>query len=248
MQPEVVVVDALRLRRRAGRGGDAAQRERLAALGARVVAVDAAAYFSRPGPRLVDGVELLGHLLHPDLVPAAADAALDRDRPRARRPPSRRLSASQPDDRSRAPTTAIDADATASAPSTDATRARPPARRPRGTSHEQERARARRRSGRRCGRRSRCRGSANVISRLRPIQMPQAALHRVRCRGCASPSRAAPIRPKIAPEAPTVSAVRVEQQRAERAREQRHEVDEQRSAGARSRARAACRGCTARTC
>jgi len=44
------------------------QRDRLAALGARVVAVDAAAYFSRPGPRLVDGVELLGHLLHPDLV------------------------------------------------------------------------------------------------------------------------------------------------------------------------------------
>jgi iron complex transport system substrate-binding protein len=44
-------------------------RERLADLGARrVVAVDAAAYFSRPGPRLVDGVELLGHLLHPDLV------------------------------------------------------------------------------------------------------------------------------------------------------------------------------------
>jgi iron complex transport system substrate-binding protein len=45
-------------------------RERLAGLGARVVAVDAAAYFSRPGPRLVEGVELLGHLLHPDRVPA----------------------------------------------------------------------------------------------------------------------------------------------------------------------------------
>jgi iron complex transport system substrate-binding protein len=44
--------------------------ERLAALGARVVAVDAAAYFSRPGPRLVEGIELLGHLLHPDLVAA----------------------------------------------------------------------------------------------------------------------------------------------------------------------------------
>ena len=43
--------------------------ERIAALGAdRVVAVDAAAYFSRPGPRLVDGVELLAHVLHPDLV------------------------------------------------------------------------------------------------------------------------------------------------------------------------------------
>jgi iron complex transport system substrate-binding protein len=38
-------------------------------LGARLVfAVDAASTFSRPGPRLVDGVELLGHLLHPDLV------------------------------------------------------------------------------------------------------------------------------------------------------------------------------------
>jgi iron complex transport system substrate-binding protein len=47
-------------------------RERLAPLGARVVAVDAAAYFSRPGPRLVEGIELLGHLLHPDLVPAPA--------------------------------------------------------------------------------------------------------------------------------------------------------------------------------
>jgi iron complex transport system substrate-binding protein len=37
----------------------------------RVVAVDAAAYFSRPGPRLVDGLELMGHVLHPDLVPDA---------------------------------------------------------------------------------------------------------------------------------------------------------------------------------
>jgi iron complex transport system substrate-binding protein len=46
-------------------------RAQIARLGAsRVVAVDAAAYFSRPGPRLVDGVELLAHILHPDLVPA----------------------------------------------------------------------------------------------------------------------------------------------------------------------------------
>jgi iron complex transport system substrate-binding protein len=45
-------------------------RRHLRLLGARVVAVDAAAYFSRPGPRLVEGVELLGHLLHPELVPA----------------------------------------------------------------------------------------------------------------------------------------------------------------------------------
>jgi iron complex transport system substrate-binding protein len=33
-----------------------------------VVAVDASATFSRPGPRLVDGLELLAHILHPDLV------------------------------------------------------------------------------------------------------------------------------------------------------------------------------------
>lgn len=43
-----------------------AHRERLDSLGAeRVFAVDAASTFSRPGPRLVDGVELLGHLFHP---------------------------------------------------------------------------------------------------------------------------------------------------------------------------------------
>jgi iron complex transport system substrate-binding protein len=60
------------------------QAARLAPLGARVIAVDAAAYFSRPGPRLVDGVEWLGHLLHPDLVPAPAEGTvitLDLSRP-----------------------------------------------------------------------------------------------------------------------------------------------------------------------
>lgn len=45
------------------------QWRRIDALGAaRVFAVDAASTFSRPGPRLIDGVELLGHLLHPDLI------------------------------------------------------------------------------------------------------------------------------------------------------------------------------------
>jgi iron complex transport system substrate-binding protein len=44
--------------------------DELDALGARrVVAVDAAAYFSRPGPRLIDGLELMAHVLHPDRVP-----------------------------------------------------------------------------------------------------------------------------------------------------------------------------------
>ena len=35
----------------------------------RVYAVDANAYFARPGPRLIDGVELLAHLLHPEHFP-----------------------------------------------------------------------------------------------------------------------------------------------------------------------------------
>jgi iron complex transport system substrate-binding protein len=49
---------------------------RIAELGARTVfAVDAAATFSRPGPRLVDGVEVLGHLLHPDLVASPGSVA-----------------------------------------------------------------------------------------------------------------------------------------------------------------------------
>jgi iron complex transport system substrate-binding protein len=48
-------------------------REQLAALGAgEVVAVDVAAYFSRPGPRLIDGLELLAHLLQPESIPEVA--------------------------------------------------------------------------------------------------------------------------------------------------------------------------------
>jgi iron complex transport system substrate-binding protein len=71
-RPDVVVVmpcgyDAERSHEEALRYAD-----ELRKIGAkRIVAVDAAAYFSRPGPRLVDGLELMAHLLHPDLVPAA---------------------------------------------------------------------------------------------------------------------------------------------------------------------------------
>lgn len=58
--------------------------ERIAALGAgRVFAVDAHA-FAEPGPRLVDGVELLSHLLHPDLVDPPGNTAFE-----ALRAPSR---------------------------------------------------------------------------------------------------------------------------------------------------------------
>jgi iron complex transport system substrate-binding protein len=45
-----------------------------------VYLVDANAYFARPGPRLVDGIELLAHLLHPEAVgwsgPSDAFAAI----------------------------------------------------------------------------------------------------------------------------------------------------------------------------
>ena len=50
--------------------------DRVDALGAgRVFAVDAAASFSRPGPRLVEGTELLAHLLHPDRIEPPAGVA-----------------------------------------------------------------------------------------------------------------------------------------------------------------------------
>ncbi|MFB3154183.1 MAG: ABC transporter substrate-binding protein, partial [Candidatus Acidiferrales bacterium] len=45
----------------------------------RVYAVDATRYFSRPGPQLATGVELLGKLLHPDRISASVpDEALAR--------------------------------------------------------------------------------------------------------------------------------------------------------------------------
>ena len=51
--------------------------EALASLGAqRVVAVNASAYFSRPGPRLIDGLELLAQIMHPTLAPPPPAEAL----------------------------------------------------------------------------------------------------------------------------------------------------------------------------
>jgi iron complex transport system substrate-binding protein len=76
-EPEVVVVmpcgyDAPRAHAEA-----LAHASELAVLAARrVVAVNASAYFSRPGPRLIDGLELLAHILHPEEVPDAPGIAL----------------------------------------------------------------------------------------------------------------------------------------------------------------------------
>ena len=35
----------------------------------KIYAVNASAYFSRPGPRIVNGLELLAHIIHPELFP-----------------------------------------------------------------------------------------------------------------------------------------------------------------------------------
>lgn len=40
----------------------------------RVYAVDGSAYFARPGPRLVDGLEILAEILHPELFPRVKPA------------------------------------------------------------------------------------------------------------------------------------------------------------------------------
>jgi iron complex transport system substrate-binding protein len=69
LDPDVVVVMPCGWYVDESRAQAEEHRERIAALGApRVFAVDAASTYSRPGPRLVDGVELLAHLFHPDRV------------------------------------------------------------------------------------------------------------------------------------------------------------------------------------
>lgn len=53
--------------------------ERIESLGPRqVFAVDAEPAFTEPGPRLIDGVELLGHLLHPELIDSPGNTGFAR--------------------------------------------------------------------------------------------------------------------------------------------------------------------------
>ena len=47
---------------------------------AAVWAIDADGLMVRPGPRVVDGVEALASIFHPDLVPEASDTAVRRIR------------------------------------------------------------------------------------------------------------------------------------------------------------------------
>ena len=63
-RPELVIVAACGFD--ADRGAEEAREADLPAPG---VAVDANAYYSRPAPRVAEGVRQLGHLLHPDACP-----------------------------------------------------------------------------------------------------------------------------------------------------------------------------------
>ncbi|CAB4866244.1 unannotated protein [freshwater metagenome] len=77
LAPEVVVVMPCGLS--AAEALEEAERhaDELRSLGARrIVCVDAGATFSRPGPRLVDGLETLAHILHPELVRVPASSVL----------------------------------------------------------------------------------------------------------------------------------------------------------------------------
>jgi iron complex transport system substrate-binding protein len=73
VRPSVVIVMPCGYDAERGLAEAQAYGDELAALGAdRIVVADAAAWFSRPGPRLVEGLEWLGHALHPDRVAAPA--------------------------------------------------------------------------------------------------------------------------------------------------------------------------------
>jgi iron complex transport system substrate-binding protein len=75
-EPEIVVVMPCGYDAQRAVEETLAHMSELATLNARrIVAVNASAYFSRPGPRLVDGVELLAHILHPDCMPEAPTGA-----------------------------------------------------------------------------------------------------------------------------------------------------------------------------
>ncbi len=76
--PEIVVAMPCGYGAERARLEAAGHADRLRSTGAdRVVAVDAASYFSRPGPRLVDGLELLAEILHPGLAQTPADEILE---------------------------------------------------------------------------------------------------------------------------------------------------------------------------
>jgi iron complex transport system substrate-binding protein len=77
VQPDIVIVMPCGYDAEIAHREAEMHRDELAAVGAgEVVSVDASSYFSRPGPRIIDGLELLASILHPELVPEAPAQAL----------------------------------------------------------------------------------------------------------------------------------------------------------------------------
>ena len=75
-QPDVVVVMPCGFDAEIAQREAEMHRDELVRVGAgEVVAVDAAAYFSRPGPRIITGLELLAHILHPEKFPDPPEGA-----------------------------------------------------------------------------------------------------------------------------------------------------------------------------
>ena len=196
--------------------------EHLEGLGAdRVFAVAAQAAFSDPGPRLIDGVELIGHLLHPDLMdPPGQHPVHPPAQPAARRASlAPHLGAPQPATASaedeaehadRGHRAELDREAVRGAglaerPCSPATIRRPqrtPATRPPTWAPML------------------IAPSAKVKTRLKTIRKPiwPAIASRLRPRAM---MKVAPRTPKIAPEAPALTVSGLNQQGDERARQQR---------------------------
>lgn len=81
-EPEIVIVMPCGYDSERAAEEAASYADELSSLRARrVIAVDASSYFSRPGPRLLDGLELLARILHPDLasdsMPPAGGRAIE---------------------------------------------------------------------------------------------------------------------------------------------------------------------------
>jgi iron complex transport system substrate-binding protein len=88
-EPEVVVAMPCGYDARRAHEEALAFAAQLAGLGAaKVVAVNASAYFSRPGPRLVDGLELLAQILHPEQFEQHSNEVLTVELPPATTPAS----------------------------------------------------------------------------------------------------------------------------------------------------------------
>ena len=175
------------------------------------------AYFSRPGP----AADRRPRAARAHPAPRARARAAARARGRSRSPRQRPAERSPGAAGCRRCRRSLDC-AVASEPATARRRSAAQAMSPsagmrwRSPQRGSRAPRARRRSGRRCARPRRCPGSVKLMIRLITISppMPDSASRDLTR---AQLDAAAPIRPKIAPEAPTVGDVRRDEQRAERA-------------------------------